>query len=375
MNWKAILCILVTIACTMCAMYFGYSSLWVLAIFLTLLLLCAAIMTICSIWTLSFEQMLVQTAVEKGVEAQLAVLCYNKGFFFYPRVELVYRSQDKRKVSVYPGKQKVLMGYAFPRKGTFLVGLEKVVIHDAFGIFCRKIRFREAEVLYVLPRAGEVQDYSQEEVGRISEEGTKKKQVQDRTNISDMREYQYGDMLNSINWKATAKHNEIIVNRYEDEFCSRTFIYVDGRFPLDDIYGKHIILDDYACDLAVTCVKSVLAQEGMVTLFYGGKPHALESNMVKSFQEYGVYLAESPAPISEAGNEERVALERILFQKNVYDRAVFYLRQSTPEIEQLIDLLIRQHIVVEKHQISFSPQTQCPQDVVVKWQEGAGTHA
>lgn len=378
MTWKAALLMLSSALSLGFAMWFGYTSLWVLAVFVTLLLFCAAIMWICSYWLLSFEQVLLQAAVEKHTEAQLAVRCRNKGIFLYPRVQLFYRSKDRKTVAVYPGEQEVLIGYVFSRKGTYFVGLEKILAYDAFGIFCRRIRFRQPATLYVLPHAGEVQEYAREEMGKVSEEGAKKKLVEDRTTISDLREYQYGDMLNSINWKATAKHNEVIVNRYENSFCTRTLIFVDGNSSLTNPYLQGI-LDDYACDLALTRIKSVLAQQGMITLFYGGQEEMLDSNTVKSFREFGIYLAKNViADVLSGGSDDSqdvTLLEKILLQKDVYSRAVFYLRHQTPQMQQLMEQLMGQHIVVECHQIALDCYGMQPQDTVVTWREGDAVHA
>lgn len=374
MTWKAALLMVFTALCMGFAMWFGYVTLWVVAIFSALLLLCAVIMWICSYWLLSFEQILLQAAVEKGTEAQLLVRCRNKGIFLYPRVRLFYRSTDRKQVAVYPGEQDVIIGHVFSRKGTYYVGLEKIIAYEAFGIFCRRIRFSQPEVLYVMPRAGEVQPYIQEETGKVSEEGAKKKLVEDRTTISDLREYQYGDMLNSINWKATAKHNEVIVNQYENTFCPRTLIFVDGKFLFQDL-GLHAILDDYACDLAYTRVKSALSQQGMVTLFYGGQEKILDSNIVKSFQEYGIYLAKNAAVNATCDEQDQVILENVLLQKDIYSRAVFYLRHWTPQMQQLMEQLTRQHTVVECHRLAMDASGLQPQDTTVTWREGDVAHA
>ncbi len=376
MNWKAVSWILATIICDICALYFGYTSLWTLGFFLTLVLVIAVILILCSFWMLSFRQVLLHPAVEKHTEAQLAVQCHNRGIFLYPNVQLYYQYQDKKRITVYPGTQEIRVGYVFSRKGQYRIGLKKIVVYEPFGIFCRRIRIREPEILYVLPRAGLVPMDLREDTGKSSEEGTKKKQVADRSTISDLREYEYGDTLNSINWKATAKRNEVIVNRYENEFCTKVFVYVDGSLQVGDSLNAAAVLDDYACDLAITCVKSVLNQDGMVTLFYGGRDRVLESSTVKSFQEYGIYLTEDGNADPERESRDAVLLEKTLFQKDIYNRATFYLRELTPEIARIGKQLENQHVKVEMYRIAVIQDGGKArlQAVLVNGQEGVDTY-
>lgn len=379
MNVRSVLFILLTLAIDVSAMYFGYITLWVLGIFVTLILILSAVMAVLGIWSLKFRQLLSSALIEKGNEAQLILECRNKGIFLYPKARIFYRSGEKKTVSVYPGTYAVYFGYAFQRKGKYHVGIKKITVYGAFGIFCRRIRFDRPETLYVLPKSNILQKEYQEEVGRSSEEGVKKKNAEDRSTVSYLRGYQYGDTLNTINWKATAKHNEVIVNQRENEFCTRAFIYVDSTDNLD--------ADDHACDLALSHVKNVLDRGGTVTLLYSGKGNTINSNNVKNFEEFGIYLVEIPersrgaysshvartasavhsASTAHSANTAHSAstarsantvhsvwendlkqIGQAVFQKDIYNQAVFYLHHDiTPEIDMLIRELDNMHIKVE----------------------------
>ena len=347
MNIKSVLYILLTLLVDVSAMYFGYLAFWILGIFLTLILIASAVMFTFGIWQLKFKQVLVNAMVEKGNEAQLMLECLNKGIFLYPKVRVFYRGGERKTVSVYPGTQSVSIGYVFQRKGKYSVGVEKIAAYDAFGIFCSRVRFKKPEILYVLPKAGAFQGTFIDEAGRSSEEGMKKKKFEDRSTVSYLRDYQYGDTLNLINWKATAKHSEVIVNQHENEFCTRVFVYVDGSNDPDK--------DDYTCDLALTHVKNILDHDGMVTLLYGGKDRALDSKDVKYFDEYGLYLTDTPETASESPLDMAKDLDRIgkiVFQNNAFNQAVLYLQHDvTPEMEQLITHFVNMHIKVDVRQI------------------------
>ena len=251
MNWKAVLWILATVICDICALYFGYATLWVLGFFLTLVLLFAFVMILFSFWHLSFQQVLSRSAVEKHEEAQLLVQCQNNGFLFYPTVWLHYISGERKQISAYPGEQEQKVGYIFPMKGIYPVGVKKIVVYEPFGIFCRRIRIKEPQKLFVLPRTIPLQETPMMDTGKSSEEGKRKKRAVDRSIVSGLREYEYGDTLNSINWKATAKRNEVIVNCYENEFCIKAFVYVD-RFQMPEQPAVAALLEDAACDHAIT---------------------------------------------------------------------------------------------------------------------------
>jgi uncharacterized protein (DUF58 family) len=66
---------------------------------------------------------------------------------------------------------------------------------------------------------------------RLSEFGIKKvRRIGHSTEFEQIKEYVTGDDIRTINWKATARKNQLMINHYRDERAQQVYCLVDmGR--------------------------------------------------------------------------------------------------------------------------------------------------
>lgn len=350
MNFKAALLIILTVIIDITAISFGYMVLWIFGVFLTLLLIFSAVMIALAKHSIEFNQIMREAAVAKGMPAYLTVQFINKSIFLYPYVHVKYKNGGEEVIPVYPGQQTVNIEYVFNRKGRYQVGINSIIIYDAFGIFCRKIQNRKYEILCVMPVTGIYSGGAAYEADTGSYDNGKRKKLEDKSSVSFLREYRYGDTLNSINWKATARHAEVIVNQHENELCPKVFIYVGKSSDAD--------LDDYVCGIALTRVRYILDSEGSAALFYSGNRNVLENVDADKFYEYGIYLSDMPEDnINESSfmENDSAVIERAVFEKENYNYAIFYLQYPmSAGMERIIHRMENLHIKTEVHQPPFA---------------------
>ena len=113
------------------------------------------------------------------------------------------------------------------KRGFYLIGEADLALPDFFSDGVRYLRIRQAASLLVCPRmieADEVIDISQQIVGEVI---ARIRLYQDVFSFRGIREYTSGDPLSTINWKASARTGEYMVN-IRDHTCGQHV-----RFLLD----------------------------------------------------------------------------------------------------------------------------------------------
>ncbi len=85
------------------------------------------------------------------------------------------------------------------------------------------------------------------------------------TEFEQIKEYVPGDDIRTINWKATAKKNQLMVNQYQDENMQSIFIIIDkGRVM--QMPFKELSLLDYAINASLALANVILKKNDRVGL-------------------------------------------------------------------------------------------------------------
>jgi uncharacterized protein (DUF58 family) len=112
--------------------------------------------------------------------------------------------------------------------GAYLVGEVSLRARDAFGLFLyeqevdlrRPLRiYPRAETLRRLVRPLETQVSSGNQVARVKGEGIE---------FADLRPYAPGDRVRRINWRASARRNELWVNEHHPERNAEVVVFLDS---------------------------------------------------------------------------------------------------------------------------------------------------
>lgn len=116
-----------------------------------------------------------------------------------------------------------------PIAGKFELGPIRLRYRDSLNLFSKELEIDEEIEIQVLPRTEDMKkvdinpSYTKHWLGEI-----RSKSVGVGSEFFAIREYQPGDELRDINWKATARHVDPLTNEYEGERSGDVILVVDG---------------------------------------------------------------------------------------------------------------------------------------------------
>jgi uncharacterized protein (DUF58 family) len=114
-------------------------------------------------------------------------------------------------------------------RGEYLFGALNIFAATAIGCISRRFRFSVDEVIPVYPSIIQMKKYELLAVSnRLTDAGIKKvRRLGHTMEFDHIRRYVSGDDYRTINWKATARRTDIMVNQYEDEKSQPVYSIID----------------------------------------------------------------------------------------------------------------------------------------------------
>ena len=137
-------------------------------------------------------------------------------------------------------------------RGEYHFGNLNIFASSPLKIVARRYRFQENEMLAVYPSYIQMKKYEFLAMSnRLTEFGLKKiRRIGHTLEFEQIKNYIAGDDVRTINWKATAKRSQLMVNQYQDEKSQPIYSIVDlGRvmkMPFEELK-----LLDYAINSAL----------------------------------------------------------------------------------------------------------------------------
>lgn len=242
----------------------------------TLLVLIARFSSIAWLSGLDCERSVYPTTIQQGERVDVEVtVANNRGwpipwiFFedFFP--SQCFRSGDNARLAVLMPGRSVTMKYSLtcPNRGYHRIGPLMMESGDLFGLQKRFRTGTQQDYVSVLPTIAYINTFN---VASRRPQGPVRmshKVYEDPTRLAGLREYELGDPMNRIHWKATARTNEMFTKTYEASTVTGGTLLLDLH---DDSYlpeGK-----DVRMELAVTVTASIAyllqmsgEQVGMIT--------------------------------------------------------------------------------------------------------------
>lgn len=132
-------------------------------------------------------------------------------------------------------------------RGEYRFGNLIVFASSPLKIVKRKFVFQKDEMVPVYPSIIQMQQYDFLAIGnRLTEMGLKKiRRIGHTQEFEQIKEYVAGDDFRTVNWKATAKRNQLMVNQYQDERSQPIYSIIDtGRVMKMPFNGLKLL--DYA---------------------------------------------------------------------------------------------------------------------------------
>lgn len=181
------------------------------------------------------------------------------------------RTQGKRfKICMIRGWGEATLQYQlrFERRGYYQIGPLLMETGDVFGLHRRYHLATLPHFILVYPKVMVLLGYDLASRRPVGEIRLTHRLYEDPTRISGIREYQPGDPLNRVHWKATARTGALQCKLYEPSTMAGATIVLDLHEA-----GYHTRGEPYRSDLAVTTAASLAH-----ALFLMGQPVGLITN-------------------------------------------------------------------------------------------------
>ena len=133
------------------------------------------------------------------------------------------------------------------QRGVYHFGKLRIFINTRFGLISRRLSIDLEKELKVYPSVIQLKKYSFLAISnRLQEVGVKKiRRVGQSQEFEQIRDYVIGDDFRQINWRATARRQELMVNQHQEEKSQNVYCIIDkGRLMQMPFEGMSLV--DYA---------------------------------------------------------------------------------------------------------------------------------
>jgi uncharacterized protein (DUF58 family) len=164
----------------------------------------------------------------------------------------------------FDGNDRRTMSYSLRpvQRGEYEFGDILCFIQTPIALLRRKVRNACAETIPVYPSFIQMRKFELYAISnRLTDIGVKKiRRLGHTMEFDQIRTYVQGDDIRSINWKATARANEIMVNQYQDEKSQQVINVIDkGRVMKMPFDGLHLL--DYAINTSLVLSNIALLKQ------------------------------------------------------------------------------------------------------------------
>lgn len=171
-------------------------------------------------------------------------------------------------------------------RGVYKFGAVNVFLNTRWCLAERRLRVGQAQEVAVYPSIVQMERFAPPIRGGVSATGNQRARTLAKSYAFDqIRAYVRGDDLRRVNWKATARRGEVMVNQYDIERAQRVYCLIDKGRTMGMPFGGLSLLD-HAINAALAVSKVVLQQQdraGLLTfsdklgdvLVADGKPDQL----------------------------------------------------------------------------------------------------
>ncbi len=159
-------------------------------------------------------------------------------------------------------------------RGEYCFGDIHLYVSSPLAIVRRRITHRGSESVPVYPSILQMKKYELKTIARAAwEHGVKKvRRIGHSYEFEHIRTYAHGDDYRSINWKATGRRAQLMVNQYEDERSQQVYCIIDKSRVMHMPFNG-LSLFDYAVNASLVISNIVLGKQdkaGLIT--FADKP-------------------------------------------------------------------------------------------------------
>ena len=175
------------------------------------------------------------------------------------------------KTELKPNERKQINYMLRPtQRGEYEFGMIRVFVKSALGLIERRYNFEQTETLAVYPSFLQMRKYELMAISnRLTDIGIKKiRRIGHSLEFEQVKNYVAGDDYRTINWKATARQGNLMVNSYVDEKSQHVYCVIDKSRSMKMPF-EGLSLLDYAINASLVLSNVALIKEdkaGLITV-------------------------------------------------------------------------------------------------------------
>ncbi|MGD1843140.1 MAG: DUF58 domain-containing protein [Thermonemataceae bacterium] len=166
------------------------------------------------------------------------------------------------------GEKKIIRYELQPKKrGEYHFGTLNLYASSSIGLVARRLRYSQDMMVPVYPAFLQLKQYELLAISnRLVDIGIKKiRKLGHNMEFEQIKEYVPGDDIRTINWKATARNNGLMVNHYQDEKSQQVYSVIDKGRNMKMPFDKLSLLD-YAINASLVISRIALLKDDKVGL-------------------------------------------------------------------------------------------------------------
>jgi uncharacterized protein (DUF58 family) len=148
------------------------------------------------------------------------------------------------------------------KRGAYDFGLINVFVETKLGLARRRFQLGQAQEVAVYPSYVQMRKYELLAISnQLNEFGVKKiRRIGNNMEFEQIKNYVSGDDYRKVNWKATARRNQLMVNQYQEEKSQHVYSVIDkGRMMQQPFEGLSLL--DYAINASLA-ISNIALRKG-----------------------------------------------------------------------------------------------------------------
>ncbi|WP_222983315.1 DUF58 domain-containing protein [Flagellimonas meishanensis] len=173
------------------------------------------------------------------------------------------------RIQIDPNQEERIAYFVTPKeRGEYWFGKLHVFAANKIGFVTRRFSFESSQMVKTYPSFLQLKKYDFISLNQSNMQfGIKKiRRIGHSFEFEQIKEYVQGDNIRDINWKATAKRNQLMVNQFQDEKSQQIYSIIDkGRVMKMPFEGLSLL--DYAINAALVISSVVVRKHDKAGLF------------------------------------------------------------------------------------------------------------
>ena len=231
----------------------------------------------------------------KGQEVDYKYILSNEDFLYYKGFKIRFLTNYssiqvehfQENISLFPGEKHERAGkLTCLYRGEYKVGIESVVIKDLLGLFSITMDRPSTLTARVYPRIPNCTSLSaldfEESSKNLPFSSSHRKELLDL----EMNKYIPGDELKRVNWKVSAKQQELYVRNYTEKPKEKVTVFLDTS-SLSPETGDNITLEDTLLETTLG-ILNYYARKNISTevIYYTEKLHHFQIQSLADFNNF-----------------------------------------------------------------------------------------